>query len=429
MKVTVNNLPKSQMEILVELSVEEFQPYLEKGARKISESIKIEGFRPGKAPYEMIKQKIGEMTILEEAANLAINGTLHQVMVENLGEQAPVGQPMVDITKLAPGNALEYKATVAVMPTVTLADYKDAKVKEEPSAVDEDEIEKVISRLRESRVKEVLVDRPAEDTDKVLVDVEMFMAKVPVEGGQSQGVSVIIGKDYFVPGFDKKIIGMKKGETREFGLPYPKDFYQANLAGKLVDFKVKLNEIYARELPELNDQFAESFGAKKIVDLRAEIKKEVEHEKKHQVEQKAETEMLDKILEKTKFGDIPEVLVQSESDLMLNELEKTVTSQGGKFEDYLSHLKKTRDQLTLEILPEAVKRVKSTLMVREIALQEKIEVSDEEIDKKIEELLEQYKGYEKVTGRLKEPSYRSYLRYVMINRKVIEKLREWNVAT
>jgi trigger factor len=428
MKVTVNNLPKSQVEILVEVSADEFKAYQEKGARKISESLKIEGFRPGKAPLEIIKQKVGDMAIQEESAHLAIDDQVHKILGENLGEQQPVGQPQIEITKLAPENPFEYKIVVAVMPEVTLDDYKNAKVTEEPSEVEESEIETIIMHLRESRVKEALVERETENGDKVLVDVEMFLDKVPLEGGQSKGVSVIVGKEYFVPGFDKKIIGIKKGETREFSLPYPKDYHQANLAGKMVEFKVKLNEVYSRELPEFNDDLAKSFSAENVEKLRQDIKHEVAHEKKHAVEQKAEIKMLDLILEKTKFGDLPDVLVQNEADSMMADLERTVTGQGGKFEEYLSHLKKTKDQLTLEILPEAVKRVKSSMLIREIAIKEKIEVSEQEIDKKIEELLEQYKGYEKVTERLKEKNYRAYLRFMLTNNKVIKKLREWNIT-
>lgn len=415
------------VELNVELSLEEFNPYIEKSAKKLSEEIKIEGFRPGKAPFELVKQKVGEMTILEEAARLAINGTIWEAIDKNLGA-SPIGQPQIDILKLAPGNPVAYKITISILPEVKLGDYKDAKVKEDAVEIKDKEIEKMFTNLRESRVKEALVDREIKDSDKVLVDIEMFLDKVPVEGGQGKGVAVIIGKDYFVPGFDKKLIGAKKGEKVEFGLPYPKEHYQKNLAGKMVEFVVKINEIYARELPELNDDFAKSFGAKSLAGMRGDIKKELEHEKKHQTEEKAEIKMLDMILEKTKFGDIPELLVQSETEGMIEELKRTIESQGGKFEDYLMSVKKTYDQLTLDLLPDALKRVKSALMIREIAHVEKIEVSEKEVYEKIEEILKQYQGYEKVAERVKELDYRRHLQNIMANRKVVEKLREFNIT-
>lgn len=427
MKVQKKDLEKSQIELLVELSLEEFKPFIEKGTKKVSKQVKIEGFREGKAPYDLLKQKVGEMAILEESARLAINETIGKAMDENLKDEHPVGQPQVDIVKLAPENPMEYKVVLALLPKVTLGDYKNAKVKQEKAEIKDEEIDKMLDNLREMRVKEVIADREVKDTDKVLCDVEMFLDKVPIEGGQSKGVAVVVGKGYFVPGFGKKLIGAQKGETKEFNLPYPKDYHQANLAGKNVEFKVKVTEVYARELPELDEEFCKGLGAKNVDELKKSIKDNLMHEKKHSVEQKAEIEMMEKILKDTKFGDIPEVLVNQEAQGMVQEIEQQVMSQGGKFDDYLTSIKKTRDELLLEITPDAIKRVKSALLIREISLAEKVEVSEKEIDKKVEELLKQYQGYEKVEERVKDPSYRAYLANNMANRKVIEKLREWNV--
>lgn len=428
MNVTKKDLEKSQVELDIELSLEEFTPFIEKGAKKISKGVKIEGFREGKAPLEMIKQKVGEMAILEEAARIAINETLGKAIDEHLKDQQPVGQPQVDITKLAPDNALGYKVVLAILPEVTVGDYKNAKVKQEKLRVDEEDVDKTIEQLREMRVKETIVEREIQDGDKVLCDIDMFLDNVPIEGGQSKGTAVIVGKGYIVPGFGKKLIGAKKGDVREFTLPYPKDYHQANLAGKNVDFKVKVNEVYSREMADLNDDFAVGFGAKNMEDLKKMIKENIEHEKKHSIEQKAEIEMMEKILKDSKFGDIPEVLVNHEVQGMIQELEQKVTSQGGKFEDYLTSINKTRGDLLLDLTPDAIKRVKSALMIREIIKAEEIKVTEEEIDKRVEELKEQYKGYDKVDERVSSPEYRDHLANLLANRKVIAKLREWNVA-
>jgi trigger factor len=426
MKVTKKELPKSQIELLVELSFEEFKPYIDRGAKKVSEEVKIDGFRPGQAPYDIIKQKIGEMTILEESARIAINKTIDEAFKEV--KKQPVGQPQVDIVKLAPNNPLEYKVVISIIPEVVLGDYKEAKIKQEKVEVDDKEADTMLENLQEMRAKEVISENVVKNGDKIIVNIEMFLDKVPVEGGQSQNVAVIVGKDYFIPGFDKKLIGAKKEEVREFSLPYPKEHYQKNLAGKMVEFRVKMIEIYNRELPELNDEFAQSFSAKNIVEMKESIKKNVEHEKKQKAEQKAEIEMLDAIINKSKFSEIPEVLIQHESEAMLHELQHGIEQQGGKFDDYLSSLKKTREQFILEMLPDAVKRVKSALVIREIGEKEKIEASDKEVEKEVEKLLKQYKGYEKVEERVSQPSYKAYLKNVITNKKVMEKLREWNVV-
>lgn len=425
MNITKKELEKSQIELTVELTPEELKPYIKLGAEKVSREVKIDGFRPGKIPYEVLKSKIGETVILEEAARIAVNKTIDKVVGENV-EGEPVGQPRVNITKLAPENPLEYKIVLAMLPEIKLGDYKNAKVKMRTEAVSDEEVAKVIEHLRESRAKEAATDREIKNGDKVIVDIDMFLDKVPVEGGQGKGVAVIIGKDFIIAGFDKNLIGAKKGDTRDFTLPYPKDHHMANLAGKTVEHRVKINEVYSRELPAPDDNFAAGFGLKKFDELKDSIKKNMEQEKKQKAEQKFEIEMLDKIVKNSRFGDIPEILVNNETQTMLRELELGVTQQGGKFDDYLSSIKKTREQLILDLLPDALRRVKSALLIREIAKREKIEVSDKEVEEEQKELLKRYKGYEKVEARVKEPSYREYLRNMLANRKVIEKLREWN---
>lgn len=425
MKIEKKDIGKSKVEITVELSVAEFAPHLKKGVENISAEIKIDGFRQGKAPLEMVKQKVGEMAILEEGARVAINKTIEEALKSIDGE--PIGQPMVNITKIAPENPLEYKIEISILPTVELGDYHAAKVQQKTVEVADKEIERLIEDLRESRVKETLAEREIQNNDKVIVDIKMFLDKIPVEGGQGNGVAVIIGKEYFVPGFDKHLIGAKKNDVREFILPYPADHFQKNLAGKLIEFVVTVKELYARELPEVNDEFASGFGLKKIDELKENIKKSMMDEKEHEAKHQAESEIIDKIIENSKFGDIPEALIDNESHVIMSEMEHNVASRGGKFEDYLQSLGKTKDQLILELLPNAIKRVKAALVIREIAKTEKVEASEIEIDKKIEELLKQYKGYEKVEQRVKEPSYRAHLENILINQKVVSKLLEWNL--
>ncbi len=344
MKIEKKSLPKSQIELTVELSAEEFKPYILRGAENVSKEVKVEGFRPGKVPYDVLKAKIGEMTILEEAARIAINKTIDKAIEENMNEE-PVGQPQVSIIKLAPDNPLEYKVVLAILPKIVLGDYKSLKVKMEKAEVKDEEISKTIEYLREGQVKEVITERGIEDGDKVVVDIEMFLDKVPAEGGQGKGVAVIIGKDFVVPGFDKNLLGAKKNDVRNFELPYPEDHHMKNLAGKMVDFKVKIIEVYERQLPALDDNFSHAFGLKKFEELKENIKKSMEQEKKEKVEQKAEIEIIDKIIHLTKFDDIPEMLIKHEGETMMVELEHNVKSQGGKFEDYLSSIKKRARKL------------------------------------------------------------------------------------
>lgn len=426
MNISKKDLAKSQIELTVELSNDEFKPYIQRGADKVSQEVKIEGFRPGKVPYDILKSKIGEMTILEEAARIAINKTVDQAIKENVKEQI-VGQPQINITKLAPENPMEYKVVLSLLPEVKIGEYKNLKVKESKVEVSDKEVEKITGELQEMQAREKLSEAEIKSGDRVIADIEMFLDKVPVEGGQGKGAGVIMGKDYVVPGFDKNILGAKKGDVREFELVFPADHHQKNLAGKKVEFRVKINDVYEREFPKLDDEFAKRFGLNSAEELKSNIKKSIEAEKVQKEGQKCEIEILDKIIKETKFGDIPEVLIDNEAQMMLSELEYSVKSQGGKFEDYLTHINKTKDQLTLDMLPDAVKRVKSSLIIREIARLEKIEVSDHELKHAMDDVLKQYGDSKGIEDKINTPEYKIYLGNMMVSRKVVDKLKEWNL--
>jgi len=309
-----------------------------------------------------------------------------------------------------------------------LGDYKHINAKREKAEVKDADIERTLEQLTEMRAKEVIADKEASEGDKVLLDLEMFIDNVPVEGGQGKNLALIIGKNQIIPGFEKQIIGAKKGEVREFRIPYPEDHYQKNLAGKQIDFKASFKEVYRRILPALDDDFAKQLGFKSYSELKENIGNNIRLEKEQQVEQKLEIELLTKLIEKSRFGDFPQSLVNEEAHALLHDLEHDIESQGGKFSDYLGSINKTHDQLLLDLAPEAVKRIKTFLAIREIAKLENIVITEEDVDKEIGRLLERHKGHEKVEAKVREPEYRATLHTLLLNRRVIEKLKEWNTV-
>lgn len=426
MKVEKKDLKKSQIELIVELSFKEFEPYLEKGAKRLSKEVKIDGFRNGKVPYDVLKQKIGEMSIYEEAARVAINKTIEDAVKQNTDKQM-VGQPKVDIVKLAPGNDLVYKVVLSYLPDIKLGEYKDLKIKKKDIKVDPKEVEKTLNELRESRAVETISEKEAKESDKVIVNIKMFQNKVPVEGGESKDTALIIGKDYIVPGFDKKVVGHKKGEKINFSLPYPEKHYMKNLAGKMVDFEVEIGEVYERQIPELDETMAKTFGMKDMDQLKKILEDNIKQQKEQENNNVFERAVLEAVIEKASFGEIPEVLVEHESRTMLAELEQGVVQQGGKFEDYLTSIGKTKNQISLDMLPEALKRVKVSLIIKEIADAEKIKVKEDEIKQNIAEMKEKYKEDKKVSERVDSQEYKSYITNVLTSRKVIDKLKEWNI--
>lgn len=428
MNVIRKDLEKGQIELKVELSIEEMSPLMEKGAESLSKEIKIEGFRPGKVPFNVLKQKVGELAIMEEAVKISLNKNIYKIIDENIKDKEVVGQPEVEITKLAPGNQAEYKIKVFVLPEVKLGKYKDLGLKENNVVVEEKEIEKIINDLLEMRAKEVISDKVIEKGDKVIASVNLFIDKVPIEDGQNPEVTILTGKNYFVDGFDKNIIGLKKGDKKEFNLVYPEKHYNKNLAGKLVDFKVEIKEVYQRQLPELNDDLAKIFQFKNVSDLKENIKKTIEIQKKREEDQKTEINLLEKIVNDSKFSDIPENLIKNEANLMMHEMEHGLVSQGGNFADYLKSINKTQDQLMLEILPNATKRVKSALILKEIAKEEKITVSESEMNKEIEVLKKKYEKNLEAIKNIDSSHYKAYLENSLINQKTIDFLKKSNIS-
>ena len=428
MQVIKKDLEKSQVELAVSLEFDEFKPYIEKGAQHVSEHVKIEGFRPGKAPYEILKQKVGEISILEEAAHIAIRKTIDEIFAKELAGQQPVGQPKVEITKLAPENPFEYKVIISLLPSVALGEYKNLKIEREKVVVSPEDISKTLTEILEMRAKESLSADAAVKGDKLVLNLNLSLDKVPVEGGQAQDVTVILGKEYMVPGFDDHVIGIKQGEKREFKLLYPETHHQAHLAGKMVEFTVTAVSVYHRELPALDDTLAKEMQFRDLADLQEAIKKNITVDRERQTDIKAELRMLEKIADQAKFGDMPEALLESESNNMMAELERNIVNQGGKFDDYLKHLKKTPAELRLELMPNAVKRVKTGLIIREVGLIEKIEIKKADIDEKLESLGKTYAHEAEAVKQLNSPEYRRHLENMMFNDEVVARLKSWNYA-
>jgi trigger factor len=427
MPVSKNNLSASRVELTITVLAEDMASFAKQAAIKLSEKSTITGFRPGKAPYDVVKNHFGEMAITEEASHIAISKTIDAAIKEQINEEW-IGQPEITIIKLAPNNDFEYKALVTLLPEVKLGNYKELKLTKEIVKVTDEEINKVVEHLQESHVKEVAVERGVENTDKVIVDIKMFLDKVPIEGGQGQDIAVIMGKDYVVPGFDENLFGAKVGEERSFTLHYPTGYHQKNLADKKVDFIVKIKDVFSRELPEVNDDFVLAFGLKNKAELLHNIKHSLEDEKKQEAEHKLEQEILEKIVKNSTIAEIPEILISNETETMLRELEYNVNNSGAKFADYLMSINKTPEVLKKEFLPQALERVKVSLVLRAIIKAENILVNDEEVDKQLAEFRKQYASDAKALEALNSLYYRRHLESIQLNRQAITKLISWNLV-
>lgn len=425
MNSSVKKLDKSQVEITVEVSTEEMQPFLEKAAEKISKETKIEGFRPGKASYDIVKQKVGEMAIMQEAMDDIISKTYYDILQKE--KIVTIGQPKIDIEKLAPGNPFIFKAIASVLPEVKVGDISKISLKRKKVEVKEEQLKKVLEDIRKMQAKEKSVERSAKEGDKLEIDFEVFLDKVPIENGKHNKYPIVIGENKFIPGFEDELIGMKAGEEKEIKLKFPDKYHEKKLAGKAAEFKVKCNNVIEVELPELNDEFAIAVSAgnfKTIDDLKKNVSENIESEEKTKQEQRLEIEMFDKLVEMSEFEAVPDTLVDYELSKMISELQQSISQQGLNFEDYLKSLKKSEDGLKVEMKPQAEKRVKSSILSREIYHRQKFEVRPDEIEKEVEEIMKAYPNNPEAKKQFESETYKDYLKNILGNRKVLEYLKK-----
>jgi len=414
MNVSVNKLPKSQVELTIELSQEELKPYIQQAVAEISKESAIAGFRPGKAPYEIVEKQVGAMKIYQQAAEKAIQKTYPQAIIDN--KLLTVGPPKIAVEKIAPNNA-----TAALLPNVKLGDYKKIKEGRKEVGVEAKEVDGTLNNLQKMFGKEKRVSRPVQKGDKVEMDMNTYVDKVPIDGGKSENHPVTVGEGHFIPGFEDNLVGLVEGQTKEFQLKFPKEYHRKELAGKPVDFKVKMKSVFEIEKPDLDDNFAKTAGKfEKLDDLRRQIEKNIHQEKTAKEQQRWELAVIEQIINKSSFDEIPDILVESELHKMLHELEHEVTGQGMKFEDYLSSIKKSKEDLQKEFQPRAVKRVKTAFVLRKIAKEENITVSDEEINTEVERNKQQYQNNSEVLKQISRDEYKNYLKSVLRSQKVFE---------
>lgn len=423
--VTRENLPKSLVKLTITVPHDEIVPHLEAAALRLSEKTTIPGWRPGKAGYDIVKQRLGDMKIYEEALEDIIKKTYIEAVY---GEKLEtVGSPQIDVAKLAPDNDLVYSAEVAVLPEVEkLADISKISVAKQSASVEEKDIDAALHDLIRMQTREIRA--PKEDaaggTDKLVVAMNMKKDGVAVDGGQSPSHAIYLGEAYYVPGLKEEVVGMKEGESKTFTLTFPKDHVQKMLAGAPIEFEVTVNELYHLETPAIDDAFAVALGQKDLASMKDLIHTNIKNEKENEAAFKEEKEMLEALAKDSRFSDIPEILLNEEINKMIAELEQAVTRDGGLFEDYLKSIKKTIANLKVDFAPQGMMRVKVALIMREIAKQEGITVDTTEVDAELDKTAEPFKDDKETRERIYSPAYREFTESRLKNRKVVSFLRE-----
>ncbi len=422
MSHTVKQLPQSQVEITVTVTPTEYQSELKTAAERLSNRVAIKGFRKGHVPFDVLKKEVGEMGILSEALESVVQATFFEALqAEKLDT---VGMPKINVEKMAPGNDLVYTATVALVPSVELPDFSKISVEKKVKKVEEKEITETLEAIQNMHGEEKVKDGEAVGKDMVLIDMDMLLDNVPLEGGQAKDYRVYLGENHYIPGFNEKLVGAKKGEAREFSLEFPETHYQKMIAGKKIDFKVHVKDVYERIPAELNEDLAKRLGQESVQALKDLISNNLLSEAEQKADKDVEVEIFEKVIEKTKFSEIPQVIIDSEKEKMFYELKRDIERMGMTIEQYLQDIKKKEDELLKEFTAQAEKRAKAALISRQVAKENNIVVGEDEIDTEIALMKQAYEKDEQALENLKKKEVRHSIATVIQNRKVVAWLKE-----
>ena len=390
MNVKTEDLGKNSFKITVEVDADVFAKAYEQTYQKNKNKIQIQGFRKGKAPLALIEKVYGPAVFYEEAADSVINDTYAQAAEES-GLDI-VSRPEVDIEQIEKGKNLIYTAVVAVKPEVKLGSYKGVEVSKQTVTVEDSEVEAEIEKLREQNARNITVeDRPVADGDIIKLDYEGSVDGVPFEGGKADDAELVIGSHTFIDNFEEQLIGMNIGDEKEINVTFPEEYHAENLKGKPAVFKCKINAITCKELPEVDDEFAQEVSEFDTLDeFKADIRKNLLENKQKEANGLKENEAIEKIIETSEM-DIPDAMTENEARTMAENFAQRVQGQGMPFEQYLKYTGMNAKQFVDQMKPQALQRVQARLVLEAIVKAENIEVTPEEIDKEFTNLAGQYK--------------------------------------
>lgn len=389
MSVQVEKLEKNMAKLTVEVPAEEVEKALQAAYMKEKNKISIPGFRKGKVPRAMIEKMYGAAVFYEEAANILIQDNYAAAMEES--KEDIVSRPTIDIVQIESGKPFIFTAEVAVRPEVTLGKYKGVQVTKIDTTVTDEEVEAALEKEQQKNSRTVTVtDRPVANGDTAVIDFEGFVDGVAFEGGKGENHPLEIGSHSFIDTFEDQLVGHNTGDEVEVNVTFPEKYQAADLAGKPAVFKVKINEIKTKELPELNDEFASEVSEfDTLAEYKEDLRKHLEVEKENEAKRTKEDEALKKIIDKSTM-ELPEAMIDTQCENMINEFAQRIAQSGLSMEQYMQFSGMTIDGLKEQVRPEAETRIKSSLVLEQIAKDENIEVSEDEINAEIEKMAAQY---------------------------------------
>lgn len=389
MSVQVENLEKNMAKLTIEVAAEKVEDAIQAAYMKEKGKISVPGFRKGKVPRKMIEKMYGAGVFYEDAANTLIQENYAQA-VEESGVDV-VSRPTIEVVQIEAGKPFIFTAEVAVRPEVKLGKYKGVQVTKIDTTVSDEEVAAELEKERQKNSRTVTVtDRPIAEGDTAVIDFEGFVDGVAFEGGKGENHPLEIGSHSFIDTFEDQLVGHNAGDEVEVNVTFPEKYQAADLAGKPAVFKVKINEIKAKELPELNDEFASEVSEfDTLAEYKESLKKDLEKKKQDEAKRTKEDEAIQKIIDKSKM-EIPEAMIDTQCETMIEEFAQRIAQSGLSMDQYLQFSGLTVDGLKEQVRPEALTRIQSSLVLEQIAKEENIEVSDADVDAEIEKMAKNY---------------------------------------
>ena len=425
MKTKLKNISDVKVELTISLGTEELKAAEQVALTKLAKEVKIEGFRKGKAPLELVAAQVDQTILGQETLENALSKAVAEAFLKE--DIKAIDRPEVDVKKFIPGTELEFTATTEIMPKVELGDYKNLKVKKDTVEVSKEEVSETIDRILKNFAEKKKVDRESKDGDEVIID---FLGKkdgVAFDGGKAEKFPLELGSKSFIPGFEEGLIGKKAGDEISLDLEFPKDYHAKDLAGTKVVFEVKIHEVRENALPEINEEFLSKLGEFKT---KEEFEKQIEEDLKTQKQAESDEKFKDKLVKKlaeVSKVPVPEILLEDQKQSIELDMQQNLMYSGLSLEDYLERMGKTREEWLEKDVKEAAEiRVKSGLALAELSKVEKVESSLEELDARIAQLKEQYRNSKEITKQLSSDDVRRNLANQILTEKTIDLLVKFN---
>lgn len=389
MSVQVEKLEKSMAKLTITVEAAKFDAAVDSAYQKNKGKIALPGFRKGKAPRAMIEKMYGTGVFYEDAANELIPEAYETAAKES--ELEIVAQPEIEVTQMEKGTDFIFTATVAIKPEVTLGDYKGIEVEKKEAEVSEEEITAEIDKAREANSRLITIeDRATEDGDTVIIDFDGYVDGKQFEGGYAEDYTLVLGSHSFIDNFEDQLVGKNLGEDVEVNVTFPEEYHVDELKGKPALFKVKIKEIQKKELPELDDDFAQDVSDFDTLDeYKADVEKKILENKENQIKREQEDQIIEKIIENAQM-EIPQQMITAQTRQMTQEFAQRLRSQGLSLEQYMQFTGLTPQKMMEDLEPQALKRIQSRLVLEAVVVAENIEASDEEIDKELENMASMY---------------------------------------